>query len=79
MVPFQQVYHFVHQNVFQTVDRLLCQFKVYPYPSGFDVTGAPLGFHQLNTQFTYLNADNRLPKFNKLAKRLPEFLPVPII
>ena len=63
VVPFQQVRQFVDDDVFQTRRRFLGQFQIHPNAAGFNVAGAPLGFHFLDAKLIGTNAQDGLPFF----------------
>jgi len=48
-------------NVFEALNRLLCQFQINPNTLCFDVARPPFGFHPPNTTIRYSKTKNRLP------------------
>ncbi len=45
VVPFYKMSEFMNNEIFNTIDRLLGEFKVKPDAARFRVAAAPLGFH----------------------------------
>lgn len=70
VTPFEQVDHFVDENVFQALRRLLREFEVETDAAGFGVAGAPIWFSSVG----YLiglhkpaTDQMQIPKFRKIA------------
>src|SRR5579883_2796283 len=66
-----------YDDVFQAMPRLFDQFEIEPDAPGFDVAGAPFGFHLLDIPLADLDADDRLPFLDQGGNFLFESLPVP--
>ena len=65
VISFKQVSQFVQNNILQTNNRFLCQFKIYPDAPFFNVAGAPFGFHFPHAPVIYLYACFRFVFFNE--------------
>ena len=48
VVPFDQVYQFVHNNVLQALGRLFGELQIEPDAFGFLLATSPLRFHPAN-------------------------------
>ena len=61
VVSFQQVGHFVDDDVFEAFRWLLGEFQIEPDASGRGIAGAPFGFHAFDAPVGDLDAQDRLP------------------
>lgn len=58
---FQQVGHFMNDDVFETFSWFFCQIRVEPDACGAGATATPFGFHPLHKKPLHLHAHARLP------------------
>ena len=55
MLPLDEMRHLVDHGVFETFYRLLCEFQIDPYATGFSIAAAPLSLHSLDPPVSNLN------------------------
>ena len=70
VVSFQQVGHFVDDDVLQTLQRPLRDFQIESDSSGGRVAGAPMGFHPLDAPVGDLNTQDGLPLLHRRRDQL---------
>ena len=75
---FDQVRHFVDDDVFKTVHGPLCQFQVEPDSPGPEVTTPPTGLHLPDAPLRYRNAHYRLPGRDQSRHRCFQTPTIPI-
>ena len=61
VVSFEQVNHFMHDDVFEAVGRFFDEFEVEPDALLFDVAGAPFRFHVFDSPVGDFDADDGFP------------------
>ena len=55
MTAFNQMGQFMHDDVFCTYQRFLCEFKIQPDPAHFAIASTPSGFHLFDADFGRLD------------------------
>jgi hypothetical protein len=58
---FEQVNHFMENDVFETFEGLFGKFEIEPDGFGFGAAAAPLGFHLSDPKVFYRNAEVLFP------------------
>ena len=79
MMPLDEMSEFVDDEIFQALHLLLGELEVQPDATGLCIAGAPLGLHLLDAPRINLNAQGRLPYFQKGRNQFLELLAIPTL
>ena len=79
VMPFYQMDHFVHQDVFEAGRRFLRQFEVQPDSAGVLVAGSPGSLHLPDAYLCNVLSDLGSPFLHELGQAGAELAAVPVI
>jgi hypothetical protein len=76
---FDQVRHFVDDDVFEAFARFLGQVRIEPDGGGAGGAATPFGFHLLNEEALHVHGHERLPFRDQRGDRLFQLSAIPLV